>query len=71
VYFWGFPEIVAQFVERIPALLDLVCWLTWYYKNNPSVIRGWRSSQSACLHLSHPGATLYPERFLNDKQRAL
>ena len=44
VYFWGFPEIVAPFVERIPAPLKLTCWLTWYYKNNPSVIRGWRSS---------------------------
>jgi len=71
VYFWGFPEIVAPFVERIPNPLGLVCWLTWYYKNNPSVIRGWRSSQNACLHLSHPGAPLYPERFLNDKQLAL
>lgn len=71
VYFWGFPEIVAPFVERIPRPLELVCWLTWYYKNNPSVIRGWRSSQNACLHLSCPGALLHPERFLNDKQLAL
>jgi hypothetical protein len=71
VYFWGFPEIVAPFVERIPKPLELVCWLTWYYKNNPSVIRGWRSSQNACLHLAKPGAKLYPERFLNEKQLAL
>lgn len=71
VYFWGFPEIVAPFVERIPKPLELVCWLTWYYKNNPSVIRGWRSSQNACLHMSRPGATLHPERFLNEKQLAL
>lgn len=71
VYFWGFPEIVAPFVERIPKPLELVCWLTWYYKNNPSVIRGWRSSQNACLHLSRPGAKLFPERFLNEKQLAL
>ena len=71
VYFWGFPEIVAPFVERIPKPLELVCWLTWYYKNNPSVIRGWRSSQNACLHMSKPGAVLHPERFLNEKQLAL
>jgi site-specific DNA-methyltransferase (adenine-specific) len=71
VYFWGFPEIVAPFVERIPKPLELVCWLTWYYKNNPSVIRGWRSSQNACLHMSRKGAVMYPERFLNDKQLAL
>lgn len=71
VYFWGFPEIVAPFVERIPHPLRLTCWLTWYYKNNPSVIRGWRSSQNACLHLSRADAVLYPERFLNAKQLAL
>lgn len=68
VFLWGFPEIVARYVERIPKPLQLVAWLTWYYKNNPSVIRGWRSSQNACLHLSHPGARLYPEHFLNDAQ---
>jgi len=71
IYFWGFPEIVAPFVERIPAPLTLTCWLTWYYKNNPSVIRGWRSSQNACLHISRPNAVLHPERFLNGKQLAL
>lgn len=71
VFFWGFPEIVAPFVERIPKPLELLCWLTWYYKNNPSVIRGWRSSQNACLHMSRPGAALHPERFLNEKQLAL
>src|SRR5262249_43891887 len=37
--------------------------------NSPSVIRGWRSSQMACLHLSHPDARLYPEHFLNAAQR--
>lgn len=68
VFLWGFPEIVARYVERIPKPLQLVAWLTWYYKNNPSVIRGWRSSQNACLHLSHPDALLYPEHFLNDVQ---
>jgi site-specific DNA-methyltransferase (adenine-specific) len=71
VMLWGFPEIIAQFVERIPNTMTLTAWLTWFYKNNPSVIRGWRSSQMACLHLSRPGATLYPERFLNEKQLEL
>src|SRR5438132_5345981 len=37
IYLWGFPEIVATFVERLPEPLRLVAWLTWYYKNNPSV----------------------------------
>src|ERR1035438_1810643 len=71
IYFWGFPEIVAPFIERIPDPLKLTCWLTWYYKNNPSVIRGWRSSQNACLHISQPNAVLHPERFLNGKQLVL
>ncbi|MGD0093035.1 MAG: site-specific DNA-methyltransferase [Planctomycetota bacterium] len=69
VFFWGFPEIVAPFVEKIPAPLELVAWLTWYYKNSPSVIRGWRSSQNACLHLARPGARLHPEHFLNAAQK--
>ncbi|MGH9129432.1 MAG: DNA methyltransferase [Acidimicrobiales bacterium] len=68
VYLWGFPEIVARFVGRLPSPLQLVAWLTWYYKNNPSVIRGWRSAQMACLHLSCPGARLFPEHFLNQAQ---
>lgn len=69
IYLWGFPEIVARFVERIPKPLGLVAWLTWYYKNSPSVIKGWRSSQIACLHLAHPKAKLYPEHFLNEVQK--
>jgi len=40
LYFWGFPEIVALFMERLPKSNEFVAWLTWYHKNNPSVIRG-------------------------------
>lgn len=69
IYLWGFPETVARFVEKIPHPLNLVAWLTWYYKNSPSVIRGWRSSQMACLHLAHPKAKLYPEHFMNEVQK--
>lgn len=68
IYFWGFPEIVARFIGRIPKSHEYTAWLTWYYKNNPSVIRGWRSAQNACLHMSLPGARLYPEHFLNQAQ---
>ncbi|MGH9068139.1 MAG: DNA methyltransferase [Acidimicrobiales bacterium] len=68
VYLWGFPEIVAGLVGHLPSGLSLVAWLTWYYKNNPSVIRGWRSAQMTCLHLSRPGAPLHPEHFLNQAQ---
>ena len=69
VFLWGFPEIIARFVDKIPSSLTLVAWLTWYYKNSPSVIRGWRSSQNACLHLSRPGVKLFPEHFLNGAQK--
>ena len=69
LFLWGFPEIIAQYFNRIPTEYQLVAWLTWYYKNNPSVIRGWRSSQNACLHLSQGNAKLYPEHFLNDAQK--
>ncbi len=68
IYFWGFPEIVARFIGRIPSSHGFTAWLTWYYKNNPSVIRGWRSAQNACIHMSKPEASLYPEHFLNAAQ---
>lgn len=70
VYLWGFPEIVARFVDVLPDPLQLEAWLTWYYKNNPSVIRGWRSAQMTCLHLCRPDATMHPEAFLNEAQLA-
>lgn len=69
LYLWGFPEIIARFIDRYRPDMELTCWLTWYYKNNPSVIRGWRSAQMTCLHLSRPGAKLYPEHFLNEAQK--
>lgn len=68
IYVWGFPEIVWRLLDRLPPELSLVAWLTWYYRNCPSVIRGWRSAQYTCLHLSRPGAKLYPEHFLNEAQ---
>jgi site-specific DNA-methyltransferase (adenine-specific) len=71
VFFWGFPDVVAPLVERIPSPLALTAWLTWFYKNNPSVSKGWRESQQACLHLSGPEAALFSGRFLNERQKAL
>ena len=68
IFVWGFPEILAFQIPNIPEGFSLVSWLTWYYKNCPSVIRGWRSAQNACLHLAREGEAVYPENFLNDKQ---
>jgi len=68
VFVWGFPEIVWRQLNLLPPGLSLVAWLTWYYKNCPSVIRGWRSAQYACLHLTKESAALYPEHFLNEAQ---
>jgi DNA methylase len=70
VYLWGFPEIVWPVLTRVPTGLKLQAWLTWYYKNCPSVIRGWRSAQYTCLHFSRPHAKMYPEHFLNGAQIA-
>ncbi|MBX9579436.1 MAG: site-specific DNA-methyltransferase [Gemmataceae bacterium] len=70
VYVWGFPEIIYRQLDRLPPGLSLVAWLTWYYPNCPSVIRGWRSAQYTCLHLAQAGAKLYPEHFLNEAQLA-
>jgi hypothetical protein len=68
VFLWGFPEIVARFVRILPAPLTLKCWLTWFYKNSPSRIRGWRSAQMTCLHLTTPNAVMHVENFLNEVQ---
>jgi hypothetical protein len=68
IYLWGFPEIVAQFMAGIPEGFKFTAWLTWYYKNCPSVIRGWRSAQNACIHMSRIGSKVYPEHFLNEEQ---
>ncbi|MDE2858165.1 MAG: site-specific DNA-methyltransferase [Chloroflexota bacterium] len=70
VFVWGFPEILAYQIPNLPKGFALVSWLTWYYKNCPSVIRGWRSAQNACLHLAREGASVYPEHFLNKEQLA-
>ena len=69
VFVWGFPEIVCKVLVKLPAGTELVAWLTWYYKNCPSVIRGWRSAQNACLHIARKGAKIYPEHFLNAVQK--
>jgi DNA modification methylase len=68
VFVWGFPEIVYPVLDRLPKGFSLLAWLTWYYKNCPSVIRGWRSAQSTCLHLISVDAKTYPEHFLNEAQ---
>ena len=69
VFVWGFPEILAHQICRLPHGFSLTAWLTWYYKNCPSVIRGWRSAQNTCLHISAHRANVYPEHFLNEGQR--
>jgi site-specific DNA-methyltransferase (adenine-specific) len=70
VFVWGFPEVIFPLAAHIPANFELCAWLTWYYKNCPSVIRGWRSSQMTCLHFARRGSVLYPEHFLNEAQLA-
>jgi site-specific DNA-methyltransferase (adenine-specific) len=69
LFVWGFPEIIWRLLNTIPPTMTLNTWLTWYYKNCPSVIRGWRSAQYTCLHFSRPDAKLYPQHFLNEAQR--
>lgn len=69
VYLWGFPEVVARFVPAIPKPLALRCWLTWYYKNCAGRIRGWRSSQQACLHLATADAVMHVENFLSEERK--
>ncbi len=68
MFVWGFPEIVHKILDGLPHGFELTAWLTWYYKNLPSVVRGWRSAQLTCLHIAKESATLYPEHFLTQAQ---
>ena len=70
VFVWGFPEVLAFQIPNLPKDFVLVSWLTWYYRNCPSVIRGWRSAQNTCLHLAEEGAPVYPQHFMNQEQLA-
>lgn len=69
IYLWGFPEIIGPYVRFAPDGFYMATWLTWYYKNCPSVIRGWRSSQNACIQFMKKGYQLHPEHFLNNVQK--
>jgi len=69
VFIWGFPEVIHRVLNDSPPRdYQFIAWLTWYYKNCPSVIRGWRSAQYACLHFARQTAKMYPEHFLNETQ---
>ena len=68
IFLWGFPDIICRALGHLPKDYELVAWLTWYYKNCPSVIRGWRSAQYTCLHLGRKKVKLYPENFMNQAQ---
>lgn len=68
LYLWGFAEIIGPYVRCAPKGFQMSAWLTWYYKNCPSVIRGWRSSQNACLQFVKENTKLHPEHFLTSEQ---
>ncbi len=69
VFVWGFPEIVCKVLDGLPVDTELTAWITWYYKNCPSIIRGWRPAQYTCLHLSKRGSRVYPENFMTEEQQ--
>ena len=69
VFVWGFPDIVCRVIDRLPGNASLTAWLTWYYKNCPSVTRGWRQAQQTCLHIARDGSKSYPENFMTAEQR--
>ena len=71
VFLWGFPEIVCSVLPLAPKSHPLAAWLTWYFKNCPSQIRGWRSAQQACLHFASPEAKFHITHFLTEAQLAL
>jgi site-specific DNA-methyltransferase (adenine-specific) len=71
IYLWGFPQIVARYVDYAPKDFIFKEWITWYYKNAPSRKKGWRPSQNSCLYFAKEDAIMYPENFMNEKQLEL
>jgi site-specific DNA-methyltransferase (adenine-specific) len=69
IFLWGYPDMIWKVIPNLSEDMELIEWLTWYYKNRPSVDKGWRSSQFACLHLGSPNAELHPEHFLTEEQK--
>lgn len=69
MYLWGFPDVVGPYVRYAPDGFRMGTWITWYYKNCPSVIRGWRSSQQACLQYVRDGYRLHPENFMDAEKK--
>lgn len=63
LYLWGFPEVIGPYVRFAPDKFKMTAWLTWFYKNCPSVIRGWRSSQNACIQFTKEGAFFASREF--------
>ena len=69
IFVWGFPDVLAHQVSRIPEGFRLVQWLTWwYYKNHLSIVKGWRPWLVACLHLAREDADLYAQNFVTEEQ---
>ena len=69
IYLWGFPEIIGAYVRDAPIGFSLTGFLTWYYKNCPTVIKGWRSSQQSCLQFQRYMTDLHPENFMSPEAR--
>lgn len=69
VFLWGFPEHVARVVDLWPQSLEFRGWITWFYRNAPTRARGWRPCQQNVLHLSRPGAEIYPETKVGPRPR--
>ncbi|AXQ31094.1 site-specific DNA-methyltransferase [Solimonas sp. K1W22B-7] len=70
VFVWGFPEALGRLIDLWSSRVKLEAWLTWSYTNAQNRSRSWRPAQQACLHLRHPRSRMYPEHFMNARQRA-
>lgn len=72
VFYWGWPRQLGVLLERIPPPLIFRDWISWYYRNAPSRSwTDWRGGQQACLHLSRPGAPIFPQHFFTPAQQKL
>lgn len=61
IFIFGWTASLGAVAYSLPRSLELREWLIWYIRNIPADKESWRPAHQSCLHLSKPGAKLYPQ----------
>lgn len=62
MFIFGHSASLGPLVWHLPSTVKFRQWIVWYYTNVPAGNNeAWRPAHQSCLHLSKPGAKLYPK----------